>query len=338
MQVKIPFHTKLALPYFPLLALAFLILISLNIGFLDCQGLQFTKTDIDNYLMMFEARDSDIAHRFYVLQINGISDITGWDYMHTVFYTSFWKAFLIFPIIFFLFFCSLGQNIGRSGLAVVLLYSFSWWIPMHLILGLHAQFDSMMFFFLFATAANLRRQTNGIELDLVYWGSMFMAIISHFYVLVVLWIYFMFYGSHKKIVFASGLVIVYILGLLEGYPLSVYLGMDQKVSVFTMLMIGSILWFGEYRDSTSTDRKYIIVLAIFGLLSDNHRLFLYALPYLAYHFAIRYEQYGIPYQVILFFGALYYNYLTLIFWITNMRAEIPIDRKIDYVCFDLLTT
>ena len=335
--MKIPFHTKLALPYFPLLALAFLLLISLNIGFLDCQGLPFTKTDIDNYLMMFEARDSDIAHRFYVLQINGIADITGWDYVHTVFYTSFWKAFLIFPIIFFLFFCSMGQNIGRAGLAVVLLYTFSWWIPMHLILGLHAQFDSMLFFFLFATAANLRRQTNGIELELVYWGSIFMAIISHFYILVVFWIYFMFYGSHKKILFLSGFGVLYILGLLDGYDVMIYLGLDQKVSIYTMLMIGGVLWLGEYEDTPTTDRRYILVLGIFGLISDNHRLFLYALPYLAYHFAIRYEQYGIPKQIMFFIGALYYNYLSLIFWISNMRGEIRNERTIGTECFDMLT-
>lgn len=337
--MRIPFHTKLALPYFPVLALGFLLLLSLNIGYLDCQGLPFAKQDIDNYLDMFHARDSDLAHRFYVWQINSIHDITGWDYPHIIFYTSFWKAYFIFPFVFFLFFCSMGQDIGRSGLAVVLLYSFSWWIPMHLILGLHAQFDSMIFFFLFATASNLRRQTNGIELELVYWMAIFMSLISHYYIIVMYWIYFMFYGPAKgrKYLVLSGILIFIGLTYYHGKDPAVFLGLDAKVSLYTALLIGGALWLGEYEDASSTDRRYILALGILGLLSDNHRLFLYALPYLAYHFAIRYEQYGFPKQIIFFLGAIYYNYLTLIFWLSNMRAELRTERDIPLMCFDMLT-
>jgi len=334
--MNIPFHTKLALPYFPVLALGFLLLLSLNIGFLECEGLPFAKSDIDNYLRMFDERDSDLAHRFYVLQMNGLHDIFGWDYPHLVFYTSFWKAYLIFPFVFFLFFCSIGQNIGRAGLSVVLLYSFSWWLPMELILGLHAQFDSMLFFFLFATAANLKKQTGGFELDIVYWGSILFSVLSHYYIIVVYWIWFMFYGKHKRYTLISGVGVLYALGVLTKTPFSLFVSFDERVSVFTALMMGGVLWLGEYEDASSTDRRYILALGILGLASDNHRLFLYAMPYLAYHFAIRYEQYGIPKQVIFFLGMVYYNYLGLIFWLSNMRAEIRTERAIDRACFDML--
>lgn len=335
--MRIPFHSKLALPYFPLIALGFLLILSLNIGYLDCQGLPFAKGDIDNYLNMFDIRDSDIAHRFYVSQMNGLHDILGFDYPHLLFYTSVWKAYFIFPFVLFLFFCSMGQDIGRSGLAVILLYTFSWWMPMHLILGLHAQFDSMIFFFLFATASNLRRHTGGFELELVYWSSIMISIMSHYYIIVVYWIYFMFYGKHKKYIFIAGLSLMFILPYFNGGDPSVFIGLDAKVSIYTALMMGGVLWLGEYEDTSPTDRRYILALGILGLLSDNHRLFIYALPYLAYHFAIRYEQYGMPKQIIFFLGAIYYSYLSLIFWLSNMRAELRNERGIDLYCFDLLT-
>ena len=322
--------------------LGFLLTVSLNLNFIDCQNIPFQKNDIDNYMEMFTGiQNTDIYHIFYVSQIKSIMRFTGYSASYVVFYTMLLKAYLFFPFCIFLFYCSINRSPRQALYAVVLLYSFTWFLPMHLLLGLHAQFDSMLFYVIYLCANNLRKKVYDTDLEIVFYGSIFFSVISHPYILFVFYLRYLFYGRKEpKILFIASVLMSAFLIYRFANPQFLF-GFDGNTDLLTAFLVFPFslvtLWYIKGLPLPKRSKKYFFALVVLGVLSDNHRMMLITMIELGYYFSLWLTSRNNLLKLYIWIFSLLYFYYTWVFWLSAFRAEIINERTITTYCFDLLT-
>ena len=336
---------KKSLPYIIVWILLALVFSLLNTEYLMCINLPFGKGDILNYMPMFTG-DADIHHALFAAQIKGLSVYLNLPIPYVFAWSIYLKGFLLMPLAYFLYMCSLEGKPKLALYATGLVCIFSWLPYSHMIIGIHAQFEGFFWYLIWLTCGNLRRRgAHDFDLDLVYWGSITLSLLYYPLTVVVFYLHFL---SCKKIKLwmrlAPALFIAAGLVYRTPQPLA-YFWSFETVTFYTLILLAplAVLYIlcdltdlndrkGVYLD---VDKTLFTLMFIVGLFAHNHRMALYAVPYLYYRFATTIK----PYEMLpLLLLALVYAYYSFDFHLTQMWYEIISEGKVADDCIKAILT
>jgi hypothetical protein len=291
----------------------FIYTVVLNVGWLECSGYPLSKSDVDNYGHFIVDHSYEGLHVLITHEWRLFSWLFGWTPQETIWYTSSWKHFLILPICLFLYFAAATGNPRQSVHAILILYLASWWTHTHLWLGLHGQFQAIMYYLLFMSGYHLyRRGAHGFELQVLMLLAGVMSVLTHHYV-----------------------IFAYIMWIVPKYPragvclsaLIGYMYWDQiirafgfgGVNVWSAILVAGPLYFGLIYPR-GCRRTTMLVMTVFGVLSIHHRLILYVLPDLALELTKVKKQWWL--KIYCLFGVVWHP----LWWLVNLRYEILMER------------
>lgn len=305
------------IPLFFCFILLFFFFLSNNLLYLDCRGLPLMKGDIDNYIPMFiDPSSADFIHIFYAYQIYFLERSLDFGWGYTIFFRSMFFAWLFLPLVLFVYFCSFDADPLSALAAVLLVYVFSWWVPVYLVMGILAQFECMAFFFLFWTCYNLRKKTGGLFLDFFYGFFFVLSCLNHPYVLFVFGVRFFFVrGGVLTLPFLFGGVAV---ASHHGFYSLLYTGLSENL--FTAVMVGGLCSLGVFFVPRQM-RFYSFFMFFAGLFSHTHRLFLFVLPDLSYYL-VRHYRFKPLFFVFCGVFSILYSYVSAFFWLNSFAGEL----------------
>ena len=330
----------------PLLLVWFLLLsvfTLLNTEYLECLGLPFGKGDIHNYMDMF-AGDVDIYHALFIAQIRGLSEYTGYTLGEVLAWSIMGKGFFLMPLAYFMYMASLEGDPKRSLYATLLVFLFSWLTYLHIMIGVHAQFEGFFWYLIWNTCYNLKRRgAHDFDLDLVFWGSMLLTILYYPLTIVLFYLHYLVSPGRftPRLLFLPVLAVV----LLYKTPdIWLFLASSKTVSPWTAFMLAPLALLFILLDFISLndrrgqyiDRDKLLYTAIFilGLFTDNHRLAIYAVPYLYY----RATKYFRKKEYIILVLAVAYTIYSFDYHLTQMWYEIVNEGKVGEYCIKKILT